>query len=235
MRQFLRALVKDKVMLEKMWWPMPLYADVVELDRLRDYRLHSADLTLIVPSMVLKVNSNPMFVNVTPAHQLIEPIQYSSQGLRDQTEQLASSFLSDSEFPRSLSPEKKGLEPLAGKPRQHDTIEETSEPVSPAGSHHDGPVASQLTEGLKKQQPRERVSWPGEASEMPPPQIRNRSPVCQAYRENGSPKHVLNPWIRVNHFLCPKSAVRRRRALTILPINLGAKCYYQRYRWDSGI
>ena len=55
-----------------------------------------------------------------------------------------------------FSPERKRSETGAGPPRQHYTIEERSEPVSPSGSDEGAPRASELTAALRKQPPRDR-------------------------------------------------------------------------------
>ena len=91
--------------------------------------------------------------------------------------ELSSSFLSESELGRHYSPDRNSLDPSTGQPRTHDTIEEGSEPVSPAGSMHDGPAASQITEGLRKQPPQERMSRAGNAAAMLPNTSRTRSPI----------------------------------------------------------
>ena len=80
-----------------------------------------------------------------------ETVQYSSSGVRQQTAELSSSFLSDSEVNRQFSPDRNSSHTGMSRSQKHDTIEEISEPVSPAGSSNEGPASSQLTEALRKQ------------------------------------------------------------------------------------
>lgn len=98
----------------------------------------------------------------------IEPVQYSSSGVREQTAELSSSFLSESELGRQFSPEKNTLDPGASSSRRHETIEERSEPVSPVGSNQDAPTGSQLTEGLRRKPPSQRTTESRQESDMRP-------------------------------------------------------------------
>nr|POE50152.1 uncharacterized protein c24h6.11c [Quercus suber] len=61
-----------------------------------------------------------------------EPTQYSSSGVRERTAELSSSFLSDSEMAHQFSPDRNSLDITPGQSRQHGTIQEASEPVSPS-------------------------------------------------------------------------------------------------------
>lgn len=58
-------------------------------------------------------------------------VHYSSSGVREQTAELSSSFLSDSEMARQFSPDKQDVDSSLGPERRHDPIEERSEPVTP--------------------------------------------------------------------------------------------------------
>lgn len=80
-----------------------------------------------------------------------DAVQYSSSGVREQTAELSSSFLSDSEISRHFSPDRGSMSTGVGQPRTHNTIEETSEPVSPAGSDPPPVKASEISKGLRKQ------------------------------------------------------------------------------------
>ncbi|KAK3725144.1 hypothetical protein LTR37_000655 [Vermiconidia calcicola] len=90
------------------------------------------------------------------ANTSLEPIQYSSSGVREQTAELSSSFLSDSAIADNFASDKTSLDPGVGRPRTHGTIEEISEPTSPRGSRSDGPSSSELTQALRKEPPRDR-------------------------------------------------------------------------------
>ena len=122
-------------------------------------------------------------------------MQYSSSGVREQTVQLSSSFLSDSEFLRPVSAERSSLESSAEQTRQNDIIEERSEPGTPSGLNRDGTLASQLTAGLRRQAPQERLSRSRGAAEMPPPQVRTQSPVSSVIvsNEDGDPVTEITP------------------------------------------
>lgn len=76
-------------------------------------------------------------------------MQYSSSGVREQTAELSSSFLSESEIGRQFSPERNGLDTSIGPPRKHDTIEETPEGPSPPDSSVEASSSSALTEALR--------------------------------------------------------------------------------------
>lgn len=84
-----------------------------------------------------------------------ESLQYSSTGVREQTAELSSSFLSDSDISSRISSERRPTESDVGLPREHGTIQERSEPVSPSGSGGDVPSASELTAALRSQDPSE--------------------------------------------------------------------------------
>nr|POE47718.1 uncharacterized protein c24h6.11c [Quercus suber] len=62
----------------------------------------------------------------------VEPIQYSSSGVRERTAELSSSFLNDFEMARQFSPETNSFDTTTGQSRRHETIQERSEPVSPS-------------------------------------------------------------------------------------------------------
>ncbi|RMY84312.1 hypothetical protein D0862_11446 [Hortaea werneckii] len=78
-------------------------------------------------------------------HGTHEPVQYSSAGVREQTAELSSSFLSDSEMSQHFSPNKQGLD---ASRRPDDTIEERSEPVTPNGTEVPPPATSELSEAF---------------------------------------------------------------------------------------
>ncbi|KAK5116002.1 hypothetical protein LTR62_000458 [Meristemomyces frigidus] len=72
--------------------------------------------------------------------------RYSSSGVREQTAELSSSFLSDSEMSRRLSQDSdEESEGMGGRLRVHETIAETSEPTSPDGY---GPGSSEIAAAL---------------------------------------------------------------------------------------
>lgn len=81
------------------------------------------------------------------------PVQYSSSGVREQTAELSSSFLSDSEMSQHFTPERNNSETRSSQTRKHETIEERSEPVSPDGHAVPNPAPSELTQALRKQPP----------------------------------------------------------------------------------
>ncbi|KAK5120955.1 hypothetical protein LTR85_005739 [Meristemomyces frigidus] len=80
-----------------------------------------------------------------------EPVQYSSSGVREQTAELSTSFLSDSEMSQQFSPDRRGSEARSNQARKHETIEERSEPPTPNGDMASAPASSELTEALRKQ------------------------------------------------------------------------------------
>ena len=76
-------------------------------------------------------------------HRQLDQAHYSSSGLRDQTAELASLALSDSNIHLGSSPPSS---PGSDDDRYPDAIEEVSEPVTPEGSHTSGdPTISALT------------------------------------------------------------------------------------------
>jgi SulP family sulfate permease len=80
-----------------------------------------------------------------------EPVRYSSSGVREQTAELSSSFLSDSEIARHFEPdddeEDNNSVATPSTIRRYDPIQELSEPVSPSGEREHRPV-SNLSEML---------------------------------------------------------------------------------------
>lgn len=64
-----------------------------------------------------------------------EPLQYSSSGVREQTAELSSSFMTESDNASSDLPEPVPTD--NSTVRRHEPIQERSEPVSPDGSHED--------------------------------------------------------------------------------------------------
>ena len=93
-------------------------------------------------------------------------MRYSSSGVREQTAELSSSFLSDSEITRQFSPDSNGLDPTIGHTRRHDTIEETPEVPSPSSSSGDTPPSSALTEALRKESQRRSADSASSATDM---------------------------------------------------------------------
>ena len=125
---------------------------------LRDFRLHLGyhrGHTFTMPVMALKVVQICLVQILFTAKLISEPIQYSSSGVREQTAELSSSFLSNSGIARNFSPDRSTPSTDMSRSRRHEIIEERSEPVSPAGSSEDGPASSKLTEALRKHQPRD--------------------------------------------------------------------------------
>ncbi|KAK0935087.1 hypothetical protein LTR29_013325 [Friedmanniomyces endolithicus] len=85
-------------------------------------------------------------------------VQYSSSvGVRQETAELSSSFLSESDMSRYFSAEsRKGSETGRPPPNQrHETIEERSEPVTPEGKPGSGPGSSELSAALRYESPNE--------------------------------------------------------------------------------
>ncbi|WPG99632.1 Hypothetical protein R9X50_00245000 [Acrodontium crateriforme] len=81
-------------------------------------------------------------------HAPSEPVQYSSTGVREQTVELSSSFLSDSDFVNRIDAERRDSSSFL---RTHETIRERSEPGSPSGTGIGAPAPSELSEALKLQ------------------------------------------------------------------------------------
>ncbi|KAK5160093.1 hypothetical protein LTS14_002200 [Recurvomyces mirabilis] len=83
-------------------------------------------------------------------HGMGSIVQYSSSGVREETAELSSSFLGDSEMSRQLSQESRhDSDGTTGRLKVQDTIAETSEPTSPEGSAGSRPGASELTAALR--------------------------------------------------------------------------------------
>lgn len=75
-------------------------------------------------------------------HGIQEPLQYSSSGVREQTAELSSSFLSDSEMAKQFEPAEDDISPQSVETvRRHEPIAERSEPVTPDESQEHPPVA----------------------------------------------------------------------------------------------
>ncbi|KAK3111000.1 hypothetical protein LTR53_014159 [Teratosphaeriaceae sp. CCFEE 6253] len=74
-------------------------------------------------------------------------VQYSSSlGVRQETAELSTSFLSDSDMSRYFTPDSRhGSETTNGQTRRHETIEERSEPATPEGKSPPAPRSSELT------------------------------------------------------------------------------------------
>jgi len=77
-------------------------------------------------------------------HDTLEPLQYSSSGVRQQTAELSSSFLSDSEMAKQFEPEDDDSEQSVETVRRHDPIQERSEPVTPDESRSTCPWGQTL-------------------------------------------------------------------------------------------
>ncbi|KAL1585358.1 hypothetical protein WHR41_05915 [Cladosporium halotolerans] len=91
------------------------------------------------------------YIHHAGGHGTEEPLQYSSSGVRAQTAELSSSFLSDSEMAKQFEPsdEDSSLQSVETV-RRHDPIAERSEPVTPDGSGEPPPVASDVAEMLAR-------------------------------------------------------------------------------------
>lgn len=79
---------------------------------------------------------------------IAEPVQYSSSGVREQTAELSSSFLSDSEIAKNLGSDN-DLTPSTSPQRRPDPIAERSEPVTPDGTAEQPLLSSSLTEMIR--------------------------------------------------------------------------------------
>ena len=139
------------------------------LHQLRDFHRPSEiacrrDLIFITQDMALKVTITRYERFTDFANFDVEPIHYSSTGVREQTAELSSSILSESEIATYLSPERN--DPRTGQPRTHDTIEEGPELTSGPGSSEDAPVSSALTEAIRSQPQRRGTSASKSNAEM---------------------------------------------------------------------
>lgn len=86
-------------------------------------------------------------------HDTLEPLQYSSSGVRQQTAELSSSFLSDSEMAKQFEPEDDDSEQSVETVRRHEPIEERSEPVTPDESREHTPMGSNIADILSEAPP----------------------------------------------------------------------------------
>ena len=86
-------------------------------------------------------------------HDTLEPLQDSSSGVRQQTAELSSSFLSDSAMAKQFEPEDDDSEQSVETVRRHEPIEERSEPVTPDESREHLPMGSNIAEMLSKAPP----------------------------------------------------------------------------------
>lgn len=66
-----------------------------------------------------------------PSHSNAVDVQYSSTGVREQTAEISSSFLSDSEMSAQFGRDNNHLETVSGPQRSHDIIAERTEPPTP--------------------------------------------------------------------------------------------------------
>ncbi|CZT24559.1 related to sulfate/bicarbonate/oxalate exchanger SAT-1 and related transporters (SLC26 family) [Ramularia collo-cygni] len=66
-----------------------------------------------------------------PSHASAVDVQYSSSGVRQQTAEISSSFLSDSEMHGQFGRDTNHLEVASGSQRSHDIIPERTEPTTP--------------------------------------------------------------------------------------------------------
>ncbi|KAK0365635.1 hypothetical protein LTR02_014244 [Friedmanniomyces endolithicus] len=85
-------------------------------------------------------------------------VQYSSSvGVRQETAELSSSFLSDSDMSRYFSADSRHGSEIGRPPpaQRHETIEERSEPVTPEGRPGAGPGSSELSAALRSESPNE--------------------------------------------------------------------------------
>jgi SulP family sulfate permease len=86
-------------------------------------------------------------------HDTQEPLQYSSSGVRQQTAELSSSFLSDSEMAKQFDPEDEESDQSVETVRRHEPIEERSEPVTPDESREHTPMGTRVADMLSKEPP----------------------------------------------------------------------------------
>jgi SulP family sulfate permease len=86
-------------------------------------------------------------------HDTQEPLQYSSSGVRQQTAELSSSFLSDSDMAKQFEPEDDLSDQSVETIRRHEPIEERSEPVTPDESRQSTPTGSKIADMLSNAQP----------------------------------------------------------------------------------
>lgn len=66
-----------------------------------------------------------------PSHSSAVDVQYSSSGVREQTAEISSSFLSDSEMSKQFGRDSNHLDAAPGPQRSHDDIAERTEPPTP--------------------------------------------------------------------------------------------------------
>jgi SulP family sulfate permease len=86
-------------------------------------------------------------------HDTQEPLQYSSSGVRQQTAELSSSFLSDSEMAKHFDPEDEHSDESVETVRRHEPIEERSEPVTPNESSEHLPMGTRVADILSETPP----------------------------------------------------------------------------------
>lgn len=158
-----------------------------------------ADHTFITQSMVQKVERTMSRFGTQANLSTSEPVQYSSSGVREQTAELSSSFLSDSELSRGRanpsqheqSPSRSSLDThrssgdFEGRKEQNrpDVIAEQSEPQSPEETHprHSPPHPSRLSELLE-----------GSPRAHPSPHASRRQSRFVPGQENAIPDVVIN-------------------------------------------
>ncbi|EMD01070.1 hypothetical protein BAUCODRAFT_61543 [Baudoinia panamericana UAMH 10762] len=80
-----------------------------------------------------------------------DEVQYASSGVREKTAELSSSFLSESEMARNLSPDMNHPPHSHSQSRIHGPIQEASEPPTPDGKATNAPAPSELTAALQRQ------------------------------------------------------------------------------------
>jgi len=109
------------------------------------------------PSRFLRSNSSSGTAGLSSSYTLpsrsyihhaafgAQDVRYSSPGVREQTAELSSSFLTDSDISRHLSPDRGDSEMR----RRHDTIEERSEPVTPEDKSPPASAPSELSKALR--------------------------------------------------------------------------------------
>ncbi|KAM0723209.1 hypothetical protein Q7P37_001409 [Cladosporium fusiforme] len=88
-------------------------------------------------------------------HAIQEPLQYSSSGVREQTAELSSSFLGDSEMAKHFEPEEDISPQSVETVRRHEPIAERSEPVTPDESFEHPPLPTDIADMLANAPPPE--------------------------------------------------------------------------------
>ncbi|KAK0926188.1 hypothetical protein LTR57_004439 [Friedmanniomyces endolithicus] len=113
-------------------------------------------------------------------------VQYSSSvGVRQETAELSSSFLSESGMSRYFSAESRNGSEIGRPPpgQRHETIEERSEPVTPEGKPGAGPGSSELSAALRDESPNEFLY---------PYEIDSEAAASESDARSAAPKGVVS-------------------------------------------